>query len=170
MDYLVRKRGVARKSLDPATPSRFLAEAAKAQESVHDTPGLGSDPNGDGVNLLMAYALNLDPKQNLQSSIPRPLIAGSQMGLTFYAGTAGVTYSVETSTDLQTWTSAGVTLSTPDANNLRTASAPTTGPNRFMRLVVIVIVQARPLNMKSTAKAEPAGAGQPATGPAQKAK
>ena len=43
MDFLVRKRGVARKSLDPEAPARFLAEAAKATESVHDTPGLGSD-------------------------------------------------------------------------------------------------------------------------------
>jgi hypothetical protein len=43
MDFLVRKRGVARKPLDPEAPARFLAEAAMAAESVHDTPGLGSD-------------------------------------------------------------------------------------------------------------------------------
>ncbi len=43
MDFLVRKRGVARKPLDPEAPTRFLAEAAMAAESVHDTPGLGSD-------------------------------------------------------------------------------------------------------------------------------
>ena len=59
MDFLVRKRGVARKSLDPDAPARFLAEAAKAQESVHDTPGLGSDHRlrfrwGHGAALLVA--------------------------------------------------------------------------------------------------------------------
>jgi hypothetical protein len=43
MDFLVRKQGVARKPLDVAAPARFLAEAAKAEESVHATPGLGSD-------------------------------------------------------------------------------------------------------------------------------
>jgi hypothetical protein len=43
MEFLVRKQGVARKPLDPAAPARFLAEAAKAEESVHATPGLGSD-------------------------------------------------------------------------------------------------------------------------------
>ena len=43
MDFLVRKQGIARKPLDPKAPDRFLAEAAKADESVHATQGLGSD-------------------------------------------------------------------------------------------------------------------------------
>lgn len=43
MDFLVRKQGVSRKPLDPEAPARFLAEAAKSEESVHATPGLGSD-------------------------------------------------------------------------------------------------------------------------------
>ena len=43
MDFLIRKQGVSRKPLDPEAPARFLAEAAKATESVHATPGLGSD-------------------------------------------------------------------------------------------------------------------------------
>jgi flavodoxin len=43
MDFLVRKQGKSRKPLDPAAPARFLAEAAKAHESQHDTPGLGRD-------------------------------------------------------------------------------------------------------------------------------
>lgn len=32
-----------RKPADPEAPARFLAEAAKAEESVHDSPGLGTD-------------------------------------------------------------------------------------------------------------------------------
>jgi len=43
MDFLVRKQGIARKALDPEAPARFLAVAVKAQESVHATPGLGTD-------------------------------------------------------------------------------------------------------------------------------
>ena len=97
---------------------------------------LQSDPNGDGVNLLMAYALDLNPAQNLSASLPSPVIAGNQMGLTFYAGSAGVTYTVQTSTDLTNWSASGVTVSAPDANNVRTATVPTTDPNRFMRLLV----------------------------------
>lgn len=85
----------------------------------------------------MAYALNLDPNRNLSGSMPGPVVAGNQVSLTFYAGSPGVTYSVQTSTDMQTWTTAGVTLSAPDANNNRTATVPLTGPSRFMRLVVV---------------------------------
>lgn len=43
MDLLVRKQGVSHKPLDPEAPARFLAKAAKAHESMHATPGLGSD-------------------------------------------------------------------------------------------------------------------------------
>ncbi len=43
MDFLIRKEGVARKPLDPEAPARFLAAASGAEESVHTTPGLGSD-------------------------------------------------------------------------------------------------------------------------------
>ncbi len=43
MDFLIRKEGVARKPLDPEAPARFLAAAAKAEETTHATPGLGSD-------------------------------------------------------------------------------------------------------------------------------
>ena len=58
------------------------------------------------------------------------------VSLTFYAGSTGVTYSVETSTDLKTWTTSSVTLSALDANHIRTATVPTAGANRFMRLMV----------------------------------
>jgi len=75
--------------------------------------------------------------RNLSASTPRPVCAGQQMSLTFYAGRAGITYSVESSIDLQTWSTADVTLSAPDANNCRTATVPMTGPRRFMRLVVV---------------------------------
>jgi hypothetical protein len=95
-----------------------------------------TDPNSDGVNLLMAYALNLNPKSNLAGSMPRPVCAANQMSLTFYAGSEGVTYKVEASTDLQNWSATGVTLSDPDAANLRTATVDLNNPSRFMRLVV----------------------------------
>jgi hypothetical protein len=43
MDFLIRKEGKSNKPLDPEAPARFLAAAAKAEESTHATPGLGSD-------------------------------------------------------------------------------------------------------------------------------
>ncbi|MCX6875265.1 MAG: hypothetical protein NTW21_15875 [Verrucomicrobia bacterium] len=53
-------------------------------------------PSPDGVNRLLAYALNLDPNLDLGGSLPRPVLAGNAMSLTFHAGRADVTYTVET--------------------------------------------------------------------------
>ncbi len=98
---------------------------------------LTEDPNADGVNLLMAYALNLDPKQNLSGAMPRPVMAGNGMSLNFYAGAQGVNYKVEASPDLQTWSESGVSLSAPDMNSRRTATANVNDPAKFMRIVAI---------------------------------
>jgi len=98
---------------------------------------LQSTPNGDGIPLLMKYALNLDPCRNESSKIPQPVVTGNQMSLTYYAGSPDVTYTVQSSTDLQTWSTDAVTLSGPDANSCYTATVPTTGPKRFLRLVVV---------------------------------
>ena len=96
---------------------------------------LQDDSNGDGVSLLIAYALNLDPQQNLSASLPQPVIAADQMSLNFYAGNHDVTYTVETSNDLQHWTTQGVSVSGPDANQVRTATVEMTGTQRYLRLV-----------------------------------
>jgi len=123
-------------------PSVNMGDSSPAVASWLSTHGLPatinlhSAPNGDGVSLLMAYALNLDPTQNQSGSIPQPVLSGSSMSLSYYAGSAGVTYTVQVSTDLQTWTTTGVTVSAPDANNIRTATAPVTSPRCFMRLVL----------------------------------
>lgn len=97
-----------------------------------------SDPNGDGVNLLLAYALGLDPNANLTGSLPQPVLSGGSLTLAFHGASTGITYGAETSADLITWSSSGVTLSSPDATGSRTATLPvgTDGSPRFMRLVV----------------------------------
>jgi hypothetical protein len=97
---------------------------------------LQDDPNHDGVNLLIAYALDLNPQLDLSGRMPRPMLAGNQMSLTFHAGAAGVSYFVETSTDLKTWSPTGVRISDPDANMFRTATVDMAGTGRFLRLVV----------------------------------
>lgn len=95
-----------------------------------------SDDNGDGVNLLMAYALNLNPNLNQSANLPQPVFSESVMSLSYLEAADGVTYSVETSTDALIWTTAGVTMSELDVNHVRTATVPMTGPQRFMRLKV----------------------------------
>ena len=105
----------------------------------HDLPqdtDLHQDLNGDGVSLLMAYALDLDPRQNLASRLPIPIIDADVLSLTFHAARAGINYRVETSTDLRVWTIEGVITSEFDADGFRTATVSRDSPQRFLRLVV----------------------------------
>ncbi len=95
---------------------------------------LQSDFNGDGVNLLMSYALNYDPYQ--RSSFPTPVFGANQMSMSFYAGAPGMTYTVLASDNLQNWSSTGVTLSSPDASQMCTATVGISGSKRFMCLKV----------------------------------
>lgn len=102
------------------------------------SPGadLLSDANNDGVDLLTAYALGLDPDLNLSGSLPHPVLANGTLSLTFTGNRSGIVYGAETSGDLETWSGGGVTLSAPDSNGQRTASIPvTSGESGFLRLV-----------------------------------
>jgi hypothetical protein len=101
----------------------------------HDT-NLHQDPDGDGVSHLMAYALNLNPRLNLASRLPAPVLHPDRLSLTFYAGSVGISYEVETSTGLHDWTTEGVTSSSINANLSITASVPRSGPAQFLRLKV----------------------------------
>ena len=97
---------------------------------------LQADPNGDGVNLLMAYALSLDPKRNLSGSMPVAVVGQDAISMTFYGASPGIAYRVETSEDLQYWVTDGVSLSGIGGDGMRTATADRNSPRRFLRLVV----------------------------------
>ncbi|GAA5122521.1 leucine-rich repeat domain-containing protein [Luteolibacter yonseiensis] len=97
---------------------------------------MSDDPNGDGVSLLMAYALNLDPNQNLGSLLPQAELDSQGLVMSFYSGTPGITYTVETSTDMIKWGTEDVVLFKPEWSATTIATVPDPGPNRFMRLVV----------------------------------
>jgi len=81
-----------------------------------DNTGVNSptgNPSGDGISNLMKYALNLDPQQNGTAGLPfattAPNPADSRTYLIFnyrrIIGGGGLTYIVESSTDLAGWTS-----------------------------------------------------------------
>ena len=97
---------------------------------------LRADPNGDGVSLLMAYALDLNPNLDLRGSMPAPVLGPDHVSMSFYAARPAITYSVETSTDLQTWVSEGVTTSELGPDNRRTAVVERDSEKRFLRLRV----------------------------------
>jgi len=98
---------------------------------------LEEDRNGDGVELMMAYALNLDPNENLAGALPKAQIDESNLSIDFYASASGIVYAVETSHDLRTWTRESVTLSEIDADGFRRASVPRLQSRQFLRLSVM---------------------------------
>lgn len=95
---------------------------------------LDSDPNGDGVSLFTAYALNLAPQRNTLASVPRPQITDDELRLSYYAGRSDVNYIIEASSDLKQWTSSGVIIGNPDAQQIRTARIARTGRATFLRI------------------------------------
>jgi hypothetical protein len=97
---------------------------------------LDQDPDGDGVSLLLAYALDLDPHRNPAASLPDPVLGADGLQIDFHATSPGITYRVETSDDLARWTTEGVVVSPPGADQRSTAVVPRDGASRFLRLVV----------------------------------
>jgi hypothetical protein len=74
-----------------------------------------SGPNAvygyDGLSNLVKYALGLEPKTNIFSGLPAVSIVSTDWVYTYTRPTAisDLTYSVEVSTNLTTWSTAGVT-------------------------------------------------------------
>lgn len=98
---------------------------------------LNQDLNGDGVSLLMAYALDLNPNEQLINRLPIAELDNTSLSMKYYSGSAGVTYRVEFSKDMGTWVTTGVTISAPDANGIRTASIDRGEICGFLRLAII---------------------------------
>ena len=97
---------------------------------------LNLDPNRDGVDHLMAYALDLDPNAGFISNPLEATLDSNALGFTFFAGKQDVTYTPQTSTDLKNWTSDDVTLSELSSEGRRTASVGTSQPIQFLRLLL----------------------------------
>jgi hypothetical protein len=101
---------------------------------------LTSDLNGDGVSLLLAYALGLNPEEDLANQLPTWVMDGAQAKaeIRFPGRASGIDYRIETSEDLESWeTSSDVAISEPDEAGLREAvvDLPSAGP-AFYRLRV----------------------------------
>jgi len=96
-----------------------------------------SDANNDGVILLLSYALNLNPNINLSGKMPKSVLSGGKLSISFFAGREDINYTVETSMNLKDWTTSGVTLGDLDQNQHRTATVAASSQSRFLRLVVV---------------------------------
>ena len=106
-----------------------------SSNSLSPTSDPNDDSDGDGVSLLMAYALNLNPHANLSRATPQPVYIPGKASITYWSGAAGITYRLEWSYDLKIWYTGAVTVSEPE-NQVRTASVEPVGPIFYVRLAV----------------------------------
>ena len=97
------------------------------------------DPNNDGVTLLAAYALNLDPNRNQTGQLPAVVFNHTEntAQLEFFGEASGISYQVLKSNDLESWETLDASeLSHPDNTGSITATAPVPEDLRrvFLRL------------------------------------
>jgi len=107
--------------------------------------GRATDTDGDGLNNEFEYLMGLNPKAASNARLPAVSISAGRPAFTYtYRTDAVITYTVQTSTDLKTWTQADVAAGTPQPNgdgtstitvvsNVSTSSA----PKQFFRLQAV---------------------------------
>ncbi|HVU37731.1 MAG TPA: autotransporter-associated beta strand repeat-containing protein [Opitutales bacterium] len=97
--------------------------------------GDSANPSGDGISNLEKYAFNLNVWTDGHASLPQPVVSGGNLVLAFAAPPADVSWTVEASEDLTTWTTSNVTVQT--SGNTVTASYPLPPSGRaFMHVLV----------------------------------
>jgi hypothetical protein len=126
-----------------ATPCQvWQAANFGANASNPAIAGPTADPDGDAILNLLEYGLNLDPNVAHRGDLPTVSRSAGNVVLSFRKNTAAtdLTYSVEWSDDLDTWSVTGVTI-TPGAITGSTQSmsgsvAESSSGKRFLRLRV----------------------------------
>ncbi len=116
-------------------PTSWLDDYFNATERANRAiAGDLSDPDHDGIVNLLEYAFGFDPEKGSAALKPKLGKSGSNATLSFPALRAELTYSVEVSTDLKTWSTTGVTLTTNGTT--KTASYPMSAQKAFLRISV----------------------------------
>lgn len=111
-----------------------------------------ADPDGDGLPNLLEYALYLDANRSQTTGMPTvtstTTVTNGQLVMSFLRQRAELTYTVQASDDLRTWSDISVNPGTP--GNLATVTdSNTTSASRFLRLKVT--------SMESMATSNPEG-------------
>lgn len=120
----------------PLATSSVAVAGWLAEQGYAASMDPASDPEGDGVPLLLCYAFGLDPADNPAADLPRPEVVDDQLALSFPATASGVTYTAQVSANLTDWTTDGVSLSEPDTDGYRTAVVPLSDTRVFIRVLV----------------------------------
>ncbi|MCW1925618.1 PQQ-dependent sugar dehydrogenase [Luteolibacter arcticus] len=118
-------------------PTSWLDDYFDSNERAkREIAGDLSDPDKDGIVNLLEYAFGFDPEKNSSALLPKIGKSGTNATLSFPAprSTSFVTYSVEASSDLLSWSTTGVTITT--SSGIKTARYPMSAEKAFLRIVV----------------------------------
>jgi alpha-tubulin suppressor-like RCC1 family protein len=97
----------------------------------------GANPSKDGMQNLMKYALGLSANaRSNQASLNTQVNADGRLALTFMRARGDLTYTVQGSNDLVTWSDLEVNPGTIGEAVTVTDTAPTSTPKRYIRLKV----------------------------------
>ncbi|MCM2274391.1 MAG: immunoglobulin domain-containing protein [Candidatus Didemnitutus sp.] len=98
--------------------------------------GASADPDGDGITNLLEYALGLDPRVASNADVPTVAASASEWTFTYTrpADRSDVTYTVQTSTSLTTWTDVAATRTATGPTETWRATVPFGPVARFFRL------------------------------------
>ncbi|MCU0793341.1 MAG: hypothetical protein MUE42_10955, partial [Opitutaceae bacterium] len=125
-------------------PEIDLWRRANFGTTADDGPAANlADPDSDGHPNLLEYALGSDPLASSHSFAPAANVRitniGGRLALIFPRLRAELTYTVEASTDLATWTTIATNPGAPDAEvTVTDTAAPSNSPRRFLRLRVTI--------------------------------
>jgi Glucose / Sorbosone dehydrogenase len=116
----------------PAWLATYFTTPELAQPTVS---GDLADPDGDGQCNLLEYALDTDPRSAAGAPALVARATPGQLALDYPAAHPELRYTVEASTDLVTWSSAGVSDTAALDPAVRTATIPRAeGERSFLRL------------------------------------
>jgi autotransporter-associated beta strand protein len=96
--------------------------------------GDNATPAGDGIPNFFKYAFNLDALAYGRAGLPQPTVMNGNLVLSFTAQ-PDITYTVEASADLVTWTTTGVTTQANGSQVTATYPLPPSGA-AFLHVVV----------------------------------
>ncbi len=120
-------------------PSPFLVWVQNnfGSNQLGDPNTATETPVGDGIPNLVKYAFNLNPTTNQQQNLPQATLSGGALHLVFDKTASDITYTVQSSTDLVTWTTTDPSLLVEDCGEQVTATYTLTGhPIAFLRILI----------------------------------
>jgi hypothetical protein len=123
------------------SPSPYLlwVQSTFGDNQLGDPNTATETPAHDGIPNLVKYAFNLNPTTNQQANLPHPTLSGGKLTLAFTQQQADLTYTVQSSTDLSTWSTTDPNLSVVTNDQQVTATYNlATQPIAFLRILVTV--------------------------------